>query len=662
MKRPRVHLYTLAWNEADMLGFFFRHYDPWVDRYVVFDDGSTDGSLEILRSHPRVDLRAFVRTDPDSFVLSQQFMLNESWKESRGQADWVVVVDIDEHLLLRGRPMGGYLAEQQACGATLLPAIGFDLNHPAMPENKGVLRDIVIRGRPRPAYSKLSIFNPDAIREVAFSPGRHTARPVGDPVLPARDEIMLWHYKHLSFERNLAREAAQAARLGKVDIANGFSFHVLRTPQEQRTFWDEMERETRDLGVDGFDPVMAGSSPFWWDGLPELTRAGATPAPAIARQRPPAVSVLVKSYNHESYVRQTVESVLDQSFQDFEIVVTDDGSSDATADILRTFEDPRIRLEVWPENRGISSAMNATIARARGRYLAILNSDDWALPGRLRTQVEFLDGNRDIAAVFGMPVGVDDAGRPATLFNAFELPLAFPDFRRQRWLRHFFFHGNCLCAPTAMIRREVYETVGRYDPRLANLQDFDMWIRVLIAGYDIHVLPDTLTAFRVRAGNANMSAARPDTRLRTIFETVQILRHFSTIGTDVFNEVFGGDGVQHLSDDAAVPLRVADLALRRDESFFQCFGLLLLHEQARTDHDFERLRELTGRTDLFRILALEECARRESSVRAALEESRQVTAQLADRLRRAEESLSRRAVNSVKASFARLTTGRRDGR
>jgi glycosyltransferase involved in cell wall biosynthesis len=96
----------------------------------------------------------------------------------------------------------------------------------------------------------------------------------------------------------------------------------------------------------------------------------------------PTVSVLVKSYNHAPYVRQTIESVLGQSFQDFEIVVTDDGSTDGTLDILNSFTDPRIRLEAFPCNRGISTAMNATIARSRGRYLAILkgtskNSSFW---------------------------------------------------------------------------------------------------------------------------------------------------------------------------------------------------------------------------------------------------------------------------------------------
>ena len=117
----------------------------------------------------------------------------------------------------------------------------------------------------------------------------------------------------------------------------------------------------------------------------------------------PLVSVVVKSYNHAAFIGETIRSVLDQSVQDFEIVVTDDGSSDGTPDVVRGFADPRIHLEVFPRNRGISQAMNATIARARGTYVAILNSDDFALPGRLARQTAFLEAHSDVAAVFGLP-------------------------------------------------------------------------------------------------------------------------------------------------------------------------------------------------------------------------------------------------------------------
>ena len=265
-------------------------------------------------------------------------------------------------------------------------------------------------------------------------------------------------------------------------------------------------------------PEALAIRPLWWEEQ-GLRRADPAPLPPLLRPLLPAapgaaptVSVLVKSYQHAPYVRQTIESVLAQSFQDFEIVVTDDGSTDGTAEILRGFTDPRIRLECHLENRGISAAMNATVARARGRYLAILNSDDWALPGRLRRQVGFLDANPDVGLVFGMPRPVDEAGLPTQAFNDFSLPLRFPDFSRRTWLRFFFFHHNTVCAPTAMIRREAYEAAGPYDLRLTNLQDYDMWIRMLMAGQNIHVLPDSLTAFRIREGLANASAPSPEAR------------------------------------------------------------------------------------------------------------------------------------------------------
>ena len=106
----KVHLYTLAWNEADILPFFFRHYDSWVNRYVIFDDGSTDETLAMLAAHPRVEVRQFERTTADSFVKSHQTLQNQVWKESRGRADWVVITATDEHLHLPHANIKKYLA------------------------------------------------------------------------------------------------------------------------------------------------------------------------------------------------------------------------------------------------------------------------------------------------------------------------------------------------------------------------------------------------------------------------------------------------------------------------------------------------------------------------------------------------------------------------
>jgi len=600
---PRVHLYTVCWDEADMLGFFFRHYDPFVERYVVYDDGSTAGSLDILAAHPRVELRRFERVEAASFVLSHKAMQDEAWKESRDSADWIVVTAIDEHLHLGGgRPMEDYLAAQAEAGVTLVPALGFDMNAPERPDDSGVLVERVTRGRPRIAFNKLSLFRPRALRETGFGPGRHAAEPVGDLRLPARDEVMLWHYKHLGFERNAAREAEQARRLGATDVEKGFGQHYLWGRERLRAFWDEMEATSRDLAAPGFDPAAEAVRPLWWEGRPSMIRVGeARPAPSVPARvlAEPMVSVLIKAHDHAPYVRQSVESVLAQSFQDFEIVVTDDASGDGTLEIVQGFEDPRIRVEAQARNLGISATMNATVGRARGRYLAILNSDDFALPGRLERQVAYLEANASVSLLFGLPRIVDENGAAAAPFNDFLRPLDFPDFSCRSWLREFFFRGNCLCAPTAMIRRDAYGQVGAYDPRLTNLQDLDMWVRMLVAGRTIHVLPEELTAFRIRAGNANMSAPRRDTFMRSAFETTKILERFAALDPEAFEEAFGDalDGEAGAGPDAPVPDRLARLCARDPRTEYRFAAVEHAYRTATDADGYDRLRAVSGSVD-----------------------------------------------------------------
>ncbi len=633
-----------------MLGFFFRHYDPWVDRYVIYDDGSTDGSLDILRAHPKVEVRRFERTEAESFVLSHRTLQNEAWKESRGRADWIVITAIDEHLHVPGRGMAAYLAEEADRGVTLIPALGFDLNHPDMPDDSGLLTERVTRGRPRIAFNKLSLFKPEALRETGFGPGRHGASPEGDLCLPARDTLVLWHYKHLGFTRNADREAAQAERLGRTDRAEGLGQHYLWGRERLRAFWDEMEREALDLTQVVPDGVCI--RPLWWEeqGLRRADPAPLAPLVPASAGAAPTVSVVVKSFQHARYVRQTIESILAQSFQDFEIVITDDGSTDGTADILRSFTDPRIRLECWPENRGISTAMNATIARARGRYLAILNSDDWALPGRLRRQVAFLDSHPDIALVFGLPRPVDEDGLPTTAFNDFAYPLRFEAFSRRAWLRHFFFHGNILNAPTAMIRREAYAAAGPYDPRLTNLQDYDMWIRMLMAGHQIHLLPEPLTAFRIRANQANASAPGPEARLRSPFEHIQVLQRFAEFDEALFREVF--DEETNIEPGEEVALRVAALARGIATIEHQHFAVETLFARARTPDRLARLRDWAGQADALNIRAVEERDAQIAGLQGRLTEREGAAAVLGARLSEIEAEQEARQLSHAAAVAA----------
>src|SRR5687768_1774004 len=139
-----VHLFALCWNELDILPFFFRHYDNIVSKYFIFDNGSTDGSIEFLSKHDKVQVRRFVPVDPDSFVISEQLLSNDCWKQSRGHADWVIVTDVDE--LLYHPEMAPLLQEYSELGVTLVPALGFEMVSDDFPEANETLCETRTKG------------------------------------------------------------------------------------------------------------------------------------------------------------------------------------------------------------------------------------------------------------------------------------------------------------------------------------------------------------------------------------------------------------------------------------------------------------------------------------------------------------------------------------
>lgn len=322
------------------------------------------------------------------------------------------------------------------------------------------------------------------------------------------------------------------------------------------------------------------------------------------------VSVVMPSYNHAAFVGEAVRSVLDQSFGNFEFVITDDGSSDGTPEVIRGFDDPRIKLEVFSENRGGVIAGNAAIRRSSGEYIARLNSDDFFLPGKLERQMEFLDANPKVAAVFGLPRLIDERGNPLP-GGHFEFTYPFPHPRpsRAEWLRLMFFMGNGFCFPTAMIRRSALDEVGLLDPRFASLPDFDMWVRLCMK-HDVFVMQAELTAFRRLDNNRNMGAGRPDTRLRGAFEYFQVLKHYRQLAPEFARKVFAQD-LEKLKIDPKqrFDIWLAELALTSSLPHHKLFALDTLFEGYRDGDDPRRLIRASGSVDVFGI-ALAENLRR----------------------------------------------------
>lgn len=235
----RLHLYALCWNEERMLPYFFRHYRPLVERFFIFDDDSTDRSLEFLRTQPDVEVGNFSR-DGDSYVLSAMRFYREAWKASRNAADWVVVCNVDEHLY--HRDLLGYLRRCRKRGVTAVRAVGYEMFAESFPETPRRLCDAIITGMRWDRLDKVAVFDPSAIDEIGYSPGRHNVAPSGRVVFPTRPTVKLLHYKHLGLDYLVRRQAELRSRLLPGDVANNYGIQYLDDPETIRHDFETVSR------------------------------------------------------------------------------------------------------------------------------------------------------------------------------------------------------------------------------------------------------------------------------------------------------------------------------------------------------------------------------------------------------------------------------------
>jgi glycosyltransferase involved in cell wall biosynthesis len=225
----------------------------------------------------------------------------------------------------------------------------------------------------------------------------------------------------------------------------------------------------------------------------------------------PAVSVLIGAWNNAPTLPRAIESILEQTIEDLELIVVDDGSTDETPEVVRGYRDPRLR-RLGLEHQGIARSLNRGLEEARASAVAFQDADDWSLPSRLERQLAALERSPQAAVVGCWMDEVDEAGRM----------LRPRQPRRSGSVRGALLRYNPIPGTSSMVRRDAALAVGGFDPSFRYAADYDLWSR-LGADYDVICLPEVLAVRRMSARQAGSRHERVQIReaLRTRWRLVR---------------------------------------------------------------------------------------------------------------------------------------------
>lgn len=200
----------------------------------------------------------------------------------------------------------------------------------------------------------------------------------------------------------------------------------------------------------------------------------------------PLVSVVMCTFNADKYLSDAILSVLAQTYTNFEFIIWDDGSTDRTKEIIKSFKDNRIHY-FYHENTGLGMALNLACTKANGKYIARMDSDDICLPDRLKTEVTFLENHEDHVLVSSAVFNIDECGCI--------IKRTFPCTNNRVLKLILCKHHNPICHPMVMIRKDAYDKVGGYPP-IRKSQDYLLWSRLAKQGKFSNI-PSPLGKYRI---------------------------------------------------------------------------------------------------------------------------------------------------------------------
>ncbi|MFC1559879.1 glycosyltransferase [Candidatus Margulisiibacteriota bacterium] len=228
----------------------------------------------------------------------------------------------------------------------------------------------------------------------------------------------------------------------------------------------------------------------------------------------PKISVCLPTYNKANYIGEAIESALNQTFKEFELIILDDGSTDNTGKIISKFKDPRIKYHRNDKNTGMTQAWNKALSFASGKYITILHHDDRYSPKMLETESKFLDGNPDVGLVHSACSIIDEKGSLRWLHKYKEFK-NYGLFKTAKAKKTHVVDGHefmkdiimdCFIRfPTVMVRRECYEKLGNYKKEFVLGADWNMWMRIALHPYKIGYIDEPLASWRRHSKNTTAS-------------------------------------------------------------------------------------------------------------------------------------------------------------
>lgn len=234
----------------------------------------------------------------------------------------------------------------------------------------------------------------------------------------------------------------------------------------------------------------------------------------------PLISVLLPVYNAERFLADAIESILNQSFRNFELIIIDDGSSDNSPKIIKQFSDERM-IVITQENQGLAASLNKGLEIARGKYIARQDNDDISLPERFEKQVAFLEKNESYALLGTAAIIVDENNQEGGRFH--QHPETSPE------LKYFLLFDNPFVHSSVMFRRSVLSKTGPYYKGTQFFEDYHLWSSIAQVA-NISNLPQALLRYREVSGG--MSKTTVDYRLRVKNQAFENLRFYVKDLTD----------------------------------------------------------------------------------------------------------------------------------